>query len=175
MPDLSESVRRPAVERDSACAPEGLHPPPAALLRRRAHRHRAVGDAGGHGHPLAAKRRAARLFHPFRPAQLPAVRVLALLAELAVDIPKYRVSDALLFGLINVAEVTSPRSCSAARSSTRASRSISDFAKFVVAGPVDSGVHRRGVRRARLQPDAGHRHRCTSSSSGSGGSATRSG
>ena len=47
--------------------------------------------------------------------------LLAILAELAVDVPKYRVTDALLFGLINVAEVTLPRCCCGARSSIRAS------------------------------------------------------
>ena len=62
--------------------------------------------------------------------------VLAMLAELAVDVPKYRVSDALLFGLINVAEVTlASRLLSRARFNPRFAH-VGDLAKFLVAAPV---------------------------------------
>jgi integral membrane sensor domain MASE1 len=62
--------------------------------------------------------------------------VLAVLAEVAVDVPKYRVTDALLFGLINVGEVTiASLLLSRAQFNPRLSQ-VGDLAKFVVAAPV---------------------------------------
>ncbi len=62
--------------------------------------------------------------------------VLAVLAEVAVDVPKYRVTDALLFGLINVGEVTiAALLLSRAKFNPRFSQ-VGDLAKFVFAAPV---------------------------------------
>jgi integral membrane sensor domain MASE1 len=61
---------------------------------------------------------------------------LALLAELAVDVPKYRVGDALLFGLSNVAEVTVASLLLARAGFNPRLGHVSDLAKFVVAAPV---------------------------------------
>ena len=62
--------------------------------------------------------------------------LLAILAELAVDIPKYRVSDALLFGVINVAEVTIAAWLLRRAQFNPRFGHISDLAKFVIAAPV---------------------------------------
>jgi integral membrane sensor domain MASE1 len=61
---------------------------------------------------------------------------LAVLAELAVDIPKYRLSEALLFGVINVSEVTIAALLLARAQFNPRFTHISDLPKFVVAGPV---------------------------------------
>ena len=61
---------------------------------------------------------------------------LAILAELAVDVPKYRVSDALLFGVINVAEVTLASFLLRRANFNPRFAQISDLTKFVVAVPV---------------------------------------
>ena len=61
---------------------------------------------------------------------------LAILAELAVDVPKYRVSDALLFGLANVTEVTVASLLLARAQFNPRFANVSDLAKFVVAAPV---------------------------------------
>ena len=62
--------------------------------------------------------------------------ILAVLAEVAVDVPKYQVADALLFGLINVGEVTiASLLLSRAKFNPRFSQ-VGDLAKFVVAAPV---------------------------------------
>jgi integral membrane sensor domain MASE1 len=62
--------------------------------------------------------------------------ILAVVAEILVDVPKYRVSDAVLFGVINVGE-----SALAAWLLRRAQFNpkfahVTDLAKFVVAGPI---------------------------------------
>ena len=62
--------------------------------------------------------------------------VLALLAELAVDIPKYRVLDGLLFGLSNVVEVTVASVLLARAQFNPRFQQAADLAKFVVAAPV---------------------------------------
>jgi integral membrane sensor domain MASE1 len=61
---------------------------------------------------------------------------LAVLAELAVDVPKYRVTDALLFGIINAAEVTVAALLLRRAQFNPRFAHISDLAKFVVAVPV---------------------------------------
>jgi integral membrane sensor domain MASE1 len=62
--------------------------------------------------------------------------LLAILAELAVDIPKYRVADALLFGVINVAEVTIAAWLLRRAQFNPRFGHIPDLAKFVIAVPV---------------------------------------
>ena len=75
-------------------------------------------------------------FIRFGPRSYAAFGLLALLAEVAIDVPKYRVTDAVLFGLTNVAEVTiAALLLRRAQFDPRFSR-ISDVTKFVVAGPV---------------------------------------
>jgi integral membrane sensor domain MASE1 len=75
-------------------------------------------------------------FIRFGPRHYAAFGALAVLAELAVDIPKYRASDAFLFGLINVAEVTvASLLLRRAQFNPRFTR-LSDVAKFVGAAPV---------------------------------------
>lgn len=64
--------------------------------------------------------------------------ILAILAELAVDVPKYQVSDALLFGLINVAEVSIASLLLARAQFNPRFSQVADLAKFVVAAPVTS-------------------------------------
>jgi integral membrane sensor domain MASE1 len=62
--------------------------------------------------------------------------LLAILAELAVDIPKYQPIDALFFGVINVVEVTvAAYLLTRSRFNPRFS-DVSDLAKFVLCGPV---------------------------------------
>jgi integral membrane sensor domain MASE1 len=61
---------------------------------------------------------------------------LALLAELALDIPKYRFSDAVLFGVANVAEATVAAVLLARSQFNPRFAHISDLVKFVVAAPV---------------------------------------
>jgi len=62
--------------------------------------------------------------------------VLALLAEVAIDVPKYRVVDSVLFGLTNVAEVViASLLLRRAQFDPRFSR-IADVTKFIMAGPV---------------------------------------
>ena len=75
-------------------------------------------------------------FIRFGPRSYLPLGLLAMLAELAVDIPKYRVSDALMFGLINVVEVTLVSLLlTRAHFNPRLSQ-VADLAKFVIAGPV---------------------------------------
>lgn len=62
--------------------------------------------------------------------------VLAILAELAVDVPKYSLSDAFLFGLINVAEVTVASLLLRRAQFNPRFAHVSDLTKFVVAVPV---------------------------------------
>jgi integral membrane sensor domain MASE1 len=68
------------------------------------------------------------------PSYLP-FGVLAVLAELAVDVPKYRVSDALGFGLANVAEVTIASLLLRRAQFNPRFGHVSDLAKFVIAAP----------------------------------------
>jgi integral membrane sensor domain MASE1 len=62
--------------------------------------------------------------------------LLAVLAELAVDVPKYPVSVALLYGLTNVTEVTIASLLLARAQFNPRFAHVADLAKFVVAGPV---------------------------------------
>jgi integral membrane sensor domain MASE1 len=62
--------------------------------------------------------------------------VLAILAELAVDIPKYRASDALGFGIANVAEVTIAALLLRRAQFNPRFGHVSDLVKFVIAAPV---------------------------------------
>jgi len=62
--------------------------------------------------------------------------LLAVLAELAVDIPKYRVGDSLMFGVINAAEVALGAFLLRRAQFNPRFAHISDLAKFVVAVPV---------------------------------------
>jgi integral membrane sensor domain MASE1 len=62
--------------------------------------------------------------------------ILAVLAEVAVDVPKYRVSDAVLFGLINATEVAIAALLLRRAQFNPRFGHISDLAKFVVAAPV---------------------------------------
>jgi integral membrane sensor domain MASE1 len=62
--------------------------------------------------------------------------LLAILAELAVDIPKYRAIDAFFFGLINVVEVTVAAHLLARSRFNPRFYDVSDLAKFVIGGPV---------------------------------------
>jgi integral membrane sensor domain MASE1 len=62
--------------------------------------------------------------------------VLALLAELAVDMPRYSAGDALLFGFANVTEVTVASLLLARVQFNPRFAQPSDLAKFVVAAPV---------------------------------------
>jgi integral membrane sensor domain MASE1 len=75
-------------------------------------------------------------FLRFGPRSYLPFAALAVLAELAVDIPKYRASDALLFGIINVSEVTITALLLTRAQFNPRFTHISDLAKFVVAGPV---------------------------------------
>lgn len=61
---------------------------------------------------------------------------LAILAEIALDVPKYRVTDALLFGLANVAEVTVASLLLARAQFNPRFGHPADLTKFVVAAPV---------------------------------------
>ena len=74
--------------------------------------------------------------------------VLAILAELAVDIPKYRVSDALLFGVINVAEVTLASFLLRRAQFNPRFAHVSDSTKFVVAAPVTAAFVGRSSARS---------------------------
>jgi integral membrane sensor domain MASE1 len=75
-------------------------------------------------------------FIRFGPRSYVPFGLLAILAEVAVDVPKYPAGVALLFGLINVSEVTIAAWLLArARFDARFSH-VSDLAKFVVAAPV---------------------------------------
>jgi integral membrane sensor domain MASE1 len=75
-------------------------------------------------------------FIRFGPRSYPVFGLLALLAEVAVDVPKYRVSDAELFGLTNVAEVTIAALLLRRAQFNPRFAQISDLAKFLVAAPV---------------------------------------
>jgi integral membrane sensor domain MASE1 len=75
-------------------------------------------------------------FIRFGPRAYLPLGVLALLAELAVDVPKYRVADALLFGLSNVAEVTVASVLLARSQFNPRFLHTADLAKFIVAAPV---------------------------------------
>jgi integral membrane sensor domain MASE1 len=75
-------------------------------------------------------------FIRFGPRSYLAFGVLAIIAEVAVDVPKYPVSDALLFGLINVAEAAiASQLLMRAKFNPRFSQ-VGDLAKFVIAAPV---------------------------------------
>jgi integral membrane sensor domain MASE1 len=78
-------------------------------------------------------------FIRFGPRSFLPFGALALLAEMAVDLPKYRVSDALLFGLTNVLEVTLATLLLARAEFNPRFAHVSDLAKFVVAAPVTAG------------------------------------
>jgi integral membrane sensor domain MASE1 len=75
-------------------------------------------------------------FLRFGPRSFLPFGVLAVLAEIAVDVPKYRVTDALLFGLINVGEVTIASWLLARAKFNPRFSQVGDLAKFVVAAPV---------------------------------------
>jgi integral membrane sensor domain MASE1 len=75
-------------------------------------------------------------FLRFGPRSFLPFGVLAVLAEIAVDVPKYRVADALLFGLINVGEVTIASWLLARAKFNPWFSQVGDLAKFVVAAPV---------------------------------------
>lgn len=72
----------------------------------------------------------------FGPRSYLAFGLLSVLAEMAVDIPKYRVRDAVLFGVINATEVAlAAYLLRRAQFNPRFTR-ITDLAKFVVAVPI---------------------------------------
>ncbi len=75
-------------------------------------------------------------FIRFGPRTFVPFSVLAVLAEVAVDVPKYRVSDALLFGVINVGEVTIASLLLARAKFNPRFSQIGDLTKFVFAAPV---------------------------------------
>ena len=75
-------------------------------------------------------------FIRFGPRAYVPFSVLAVLAELAVDVPKYRVGDSLMFGLINAAEVTVAALLLRRAQFNPRFAQISDLAKFVVAVPL---------------------------------------
>ena len=62
--------------------------------------------------------------------------LLAIVAELAVDIPKYRVGDSLMFGVINATEVALAAFMLRRAQFNPRFAHISDLAKFVVAVPI---------------------------------------
>lgn len=75
-------------------------------------------------------------FIRFGPRSYVPFGLLAILAELAVDVPKYQVSDALLFGLINAGEVALASLLLRRAQFNPRFGQISDLAKFVVAVPI---------------------------------------
>jgi integral membrane sensor domain MASE1 len=75
-------------------------------------------------------------FIRFGPRRYLPFGALAMLAELAVDVPKYRVSDALLFGLINVTEVSVASLLLARAQFNPRFPQVADLAKFIVSAPV---------------------------------------
>jgi integral membrane sensor domain MASE1 len=75
-------------------------------------------------------------FIRFGPRNYAIFGALAVIAELAVDVPKYRVADAFLFGLINVAEVAIASTLLGRAQFNPRFTHLSDLAKFVGAAPV---------------------------------------
>jgi integral membrane sensor domain MASE1 len=77
-------------------------------------------------------------FIRFGPRHFLPFAILAMIAEVIVDVPKYSVSDALLFGVINVTEVTLASILLARAQFNPRFSQVGDLAKFVVAVPVTS-------------------------------------
>lgn len=75
-------------------------------------------------------------FLRFGPRAWAPFAALAIVAELAIDLTKYRAADSLLFGLANVTEVTVAAVLLGRAQFNPRFAHISDLAKFVVAGPV---------------------------------------
>jgi integral membrane sensor domain MASE1 len=75
-------------------------------------------------------------FIRFGPSSMLPLGILAVAAELIVDVPKYRISDALQFGLINVAECALAATLLRRMAFDPTFRQVADLARFVVAGPV---------------------------------------
>ena len=72
----------------------------------------------------------------FGPSSYLRFGALALLAELALDIPKYRFGDALLLGIANVIEATVAAALLVRSQFNPRFAHIADLAKFIVAAPV---------------------------------------
>lgn len=75
-------------------------------------------------------------FIRFGPRSFVAFGLLALVAEVAVDYPKYPLVDALLFGFSNVTEVTIAALLLRRMGFDPRFKQVSDLTKFVVAAPV---------------------------------------